>query len=464
VKDVVSWAQANWRPARDGGPIVLEEHQKRILRHVLTPGPDGRLPYDTIVWSEPKKSGKTELQALVGAYLAVLEPDAEVLLMANDQEQVKSRAFRALTRALRRFPKGAARVLSDRVLLPNGSVVQALPCDWAGEAGGNPSMTGWDELWAYRHEASRRLWDELAPVPTRRNSIRFITTYAGHTGESALLEELYHRGLEGEPVPELADIEDGDGQPACRAVDGMFQFWSHVPRMPWQTEAYYRGIRSAPGFRESAYLRLHQNRWQSPESSFVTPEQWSACQGFVPDVDVGRPRLVAGVDAARRDDTFAITVVARRADRPEDGIAVRAVKVWKSKGGRAIDFAEPFAWLTDLARRAREAGGELLEVTYDEWGIADQVARWGREQGIWTRAFSQAGDRNRADELLFELIASGRLRHGGDEELTTAILNAGWRVSGDVERGRLVKLSPHRKIDGAVALSMAASECLRLNL
>ncbi len=57
MMDIVTWAEANWYPSRDG-PIVLAEHQMRILRHVLTPGPNGRLPYGTTLWSEPNKAAR----------------------------------------------------------------------------------------------------------------------------------------------------------------------------------------------------------------------------------------------------------------------------------------------------------------------------------------------------------------------------------------------------------------------
>ena len=42
-------------------------------------------------------------------------------------------------------------------------------------------------MWGYTSEKSERLWDELTPVPTRANSLRFITTYAGFEGQSKLL-------------------------------------------------------------------------------------------------------------------------------------------------------------------------------------------------------------------------------------------------------------------------------------
>ena len=51
-----------------------------------------------------------------------------------------------------------------------------------------------DELWGFTSEASRRLWDELVPPPTRKAAWRLVVTYAGFIGESLLLEDLYRHG------------------------------------------------------------------------------------------------------------------------------------------------------------------------------------------------------------------------------------------------------------------------------
>ena len=59
-----------------------------------------------------------------------------------------------------------------------------MPADYAGAAGASPSIVVFDELWGYVSERSRRLWDELVPVPTRQVSVRLTVTYAGFEGES----------------------------------------------------------------------------------------------------------------------------------------------------------------------------------------------------------------------------------------------------------------------------------------
>ena len=46
------------------------------------------------------------------------------------------------------------------------------------------------------------LWKSLTPVPTRKNSIRFITTYAGFDSESELLMDLYKQVVSADEHPE----------------------------------------------------------------------------------------------------------------------------------------------------------------------------------------------------------------------------------------------------------------------
>jgi hypothetical protein len=81
-----------------------------------------------------------------------------------------------------------------------GSTITAIASDYAGAAGSNPTIIGFDTLWGYVSERSQRLWDEMVPVPTRKISVRLTVTYAGFEGESALLESLFKRAMAGELI------------------------------------------------------------------------------------------------------------------------------------------------------------------------------------------------------------------------------------------------------------------------
>ena len=263
--DIVAFAEAEYILPDTGKPIVLLEHQKRILRDVFTRGADGRFPYTNIIYSCPKKSGKTEIGGLVAEWFALTEgPYNEVYTPANDEEQSQGRVFKAVARSIQANPRlRGVDVNKGVITFPNGTEIRALASDYAGIAGANPGLTIWDELWAYRTENARRLYDELTPVPTRKNSMRFIVSYAGIEGESTLLEELYNQGMSGKRLY--------DDLPVW--VNGsLYMYWDTEARMPWQTPEYYEVAKQDLRHRPNSYRRMHLNEWAGSEDTAIDAE------------------------------------------------------------------------------------------------------------------------------------------------------------------------------------------------
>ena len=94
-------------------PIKFQPHQKKILGHALKVGPDGRLPYSTVLYSAIKKSGKTAIGATVGLWFAYeLEPGSEIICAANDLEQSSGRTFKEIKKMIDRNPMLKGRVAS----------------------------------------------------------------------------------------------------------------------------------------------------------------------------------------------------------------------------------------------------------------------------------------------------------------------------------------------------------------
>ena len=110
IIDLVSWCEANV-VLDNGEPIRFEKHQKKILGRAFKVDSGGKLSYSTVVYSCPKKSGKTCVGAVVALWFAYeLEPGAEVILAANDLEQSTGRAYREVRKMVERSP-----VLKSRV-------------------------------------------------------------------------------------------------------------------------------------------------------------------------------------------------------------------------------------------------------------------------------------------------------------------------------------------------------------
>lgn len=78
-----------------------------------------------------------------------------------------------------------------------------------------------DEVWGFTSERQHRLWDECLPSPTRRASARLVTTYAGFSGESTLLESLHKRGVAGDLIG--PDLYRGEG---------MLAYWTNSLNAP----------------------------------------------------------------------------------------------------------------------------------------------------------------------------------------------------------------------------------------
>ncbi|MDP6653103.1 MAG: terminase large subunit [Gammaproteobacteria bacterium] len=451
-RDIVAWAESEhgFYIPETREPIKLTSLQKKILRHCFTPNSAGAMPYQTILYSCPKKSGKSTLGALVALWWALLiEAPNEIFIAANDLDQAQGRVFKALTTAIRLNPhlKNVVDVSNRRASFSTGTVVEALAADFKGAAGSNHGLTIWDECWAYTSEASRRLWDELTPVPTRKNSVRLCVTYAGFPSESELLWQLHQRSMGGTPVEELSHLDNGDGKPACRAADGLFSYWDHSPRMPWQTEDYLAAQKSS--LRANAYLRLHENRWIEGNESFINLDWWDNCTDYdytplLPNTD---ETIFLGVDASTKGDSSA--VVACQYDWDAGKVRICRHRVWQPSKSQPLNIDQTIG---DYIRELH-TGYHIAGVHYDPYQLHDLATRLQGE-GVHMVEFPQSvGRLTQLGQNLYELIKHGNLVVYPDHELRLHISNA---IATESSRGwRLSKTKRGHKIDLAVALGMA---------
>ncbi len=354
----------------DGSPVTLADHQRAILNHILTPV-EGRLPYATVVWSEPKKSGKTAVAAWVASWILNTQgPRAEVLVVANDLEQSIARVYNEMIRVQQAHPALKRRIkkaTESVLLLEDGSSAKPVALDYSGEAGANPSFVCHDEAWGIASERARRLYDELTTPPTRPLGMRWVSSYAGYSGESVTLEDLYKRGLAGSPV---------DGLPDSRAAGSLFVFWSHTPRMPWQTPDYY--TRERQENRPRAFLRLHQNVWVTGAEGAWLPLGWE--DNAVDRAVVERPPVAAiryrgFVDNSGGSNDDMVLAIGHLEDgrRVLDGLWSQGQKV----PFNPIEVIAAFAAVCQRYRVAHVTGdtygGQFFKSEYARWGLAYEV-------------------------------------------------------------------------------------------
>jgi len=274
--------------------------------------------------------------------------------------------------------------------------------------------------------------------------------------------------------------------------------------MDWQKgkigERYY--IEEEQKLPAPQFLRLHHNEWVGGEGEFLPMSAWDRCKDDnLPLLEPGdnTPAILA-VDAATTKDCFGVVLITRHPDRKDDP-AIRACKKWdpSERGGR-IDYDEPEAFIRTLvhggclrghpqyppffkkpedcdhstvAYGCKEcceacAKGSLvppyniIEVAYDAYQLESMMGRLYKE-GVNCQPFSQQQERMIADSQLYDVIIQKRLSHQGSPALREHILNCAARQSKDEDtKLRIVKKSPERKIDLAVATSMGVRRCLYL--
>ena len=449
-QDPIDWIQHDFFIPELNGPIQLHPYQQTVLREAYRTDPaTGHYVYSVVVWSDIKKSAKSSIAAAVALERARQLHYGSVKIVANDLKQADSRvafyARRAIELNKAYFQDWKVKPSGYQIATPNHTTIEAIPVDPKGEAGGNDDLIIFSELWAANQTAAQRMWTEMTLSPTKYGfSQRWVETYAGFSGESPLLEQLYETGVK-------------DGRQLDLGIPGLEVYandaarllilWNTRPQLPWQTADYY--AQEAAVLTPGEFQRVHRNQWVTSENVFVPGEWWDACKG---DCAVDAP-VIIGMDAAVSGDCFAIVGVSRIGEQ----VYVRFAQTWKPPKGGQIDFAQPEAYLRDIVTRFN-----VLQIAYDPYQLHDMATRLRREGIGWIREFAQGQDRLIADKQLYDAIRDRRITHDGNPDLREHVRNANAKTEGD--KLRIVKRSELLKIDAAVALSMAHSEARRLNV
>jgi phage terminase large subunit-like protein len=420
---------------------VLCSAEEQFFREGFTLTPSGRLPYPELLFSGPKKSGKTGFAGLAVLYVIIVlgGPYAEGYCVANDFDQAQGRVFTAIARIIAASPllRDSARITANKIeFTSTGATITAIASDYAGAAGANLTITVFDELWAYTSERSQRLWDEMVPVPTRKVSVRLTVTYAGFEGESELLEGLYQHGLQGEEIA-----------PSLYRQPGLLMAWHHEPVAPWQTPEWIEQMRQQ--LRPNAFLRLIENRWVSSESTFVDMQWWDACTDPESSPELSNPSLAVwvGVDASVKRDSTALVAATFEKGK------VRLVwhRTFQPSPEYPLDFeATVEKTLLDLRRRFW-----VREIRYDPYQLVAVAQRLKTTAGLPMVEFPQSvPNLTESSTNLYEIIKGRNLVVHQDTELRLAVSRA---VALETSRGwRITKEKASHKIDVVVALAMAA--------
>jgi hypothetical protein len=199
---------------------------------------------------------------------------------------------------------------------------------------------------------------------------------------------------------------------------------------------------------------MHGNQRTAGEDRFLPEGAWEACYSreVKPLVIGEKRRVVLAVDASTtRDYTALVGVEPKR----ESGLVdVVYCRVWKPVRGLlrlgkpTVDLAESVGAEVLKLHKA----GQVAAVVVDPFQLHSLIVEW-EKKGIKVIELAQNAGRVEADQGLYDAIVARVVRHYNDPNLNDALKNA---VAAETPRGfRLAKEKASKKIDAAVALSMA---------
>lgn len=445
--DVVHFLETEMYLAGATTALTLHPRQRAVLREMFRRDERGFV-YDFMLYSSIKKSAKTTIGGGAAKWHSFRRPHGEVYIVGNDLKQADSRMAEAIRESMRANPKTRHIKLSEstyKIKLPNGCRIESLPVDPTGEAGMNPDAIFWTEAWGAKEKKHELMWTEASLSPTKQyESFIFMESYAGHTGESLILERQYERIVKQGDVLELID-ETGAVVPGVYVNGRSIAYWNTEPYLSWQTPNYYdnQETRLLP----AEFRRIHKNEWVTSTSAFVDAIWWDNCKEVLPVIDARTPQILA-VDAGVSSDCFAILAVTRHDKR----YAYRAVKVFEPPKGGKLDFTgvgSPDEYLRNYV-----SSNNVLELVFDPYQLHSLMTEYRQQRVVRTYEFNQGTDRLLADKAFRDGIMDRSVMHDGDVILRANVLNANAKTEGNDSKLRLVKRSDSLKIDAAVCASM----------
>lgn len=446
LTDPIKWITTNFYVPELSGPVTLAPYQVAALREALSVDSNGLYNYSTVLWSDIKKSIKSTIAAAVGLYLAYRQPWSSIRVVANDLKQADSRVMEYMRRAVTLNPHmSGAKVKPSgyKITLPNNSVIEAVPIDPAGEAGGNDDLVIFSELWAAKHKAIIQMWSEMTLSPMKYGkSLRWVETYAGYRGESPLLEELYDQARIKDKLPDLKT-----SPVYIDRMSRLFALWNTTPRLRWQTDKYY--AQEATSLVPEEFNRLHRNQWASPVERFLDSMiQWDKCKQSIPLFDDSEPIILAA-DAAVSNDSFGLVGISAY---DEGKYAIRFVQEWKPPKGGKIQFHGPGS--PDAVIRQLCQEHNIVQLSYDPYQLHSLAQLLTDDNIVACIEFGQGAPRLTADKNIYDAIINRTLAHDGNAQLREHVENANRQADKDSHKLRIIKRSPKMKIDLLVAASM----------
>jgi len=433
---------------RAGKPLLFVEWQQWLLNSLLERRADGRLRYRRALVGLPRKQGKSLMGSALGLYgLLAGEAGAEVYSAAGDRRQARI-VFNEAKQQVLNSPllSQACKVYRDAIEVPMfSSVYRVVSADAKRQAGLNPSLVIFDELWVQPNDD---LWDQLTlGSGARLDPLVVAITTAGYD-EDTLCGRLYNYGKS----VSAGEVKD----------DAFGFFWWEAPlncklkdKKAWRISNpnLSEGLLSLEDMEasvtqstEAAFRRFRLNQWVRVEESWLPPGAWEKCYS---DLAINRhDECFVGIDMALKHDSIAVVIA-----QPQKERIVLESKIWQPKQ-IGVDVAEVEHYLRSIHRNLN-----VKEFAYDP-AYFQRSAEALVDEGLPMVEFPQTSGRMvPACGQTYELITNGKVTHDGSPTFTDQVLSAAQRMT---DSGwRLSKGKSKRKIDACIAMVMAVDRATR---
>jgi len=426
-----------------GMPLMFTPWQKWLMRSLFERDAiTKRLRYRRALIGLPRKQGKSLMLSTVGVYGMITgESGAEIYVVAGDREQARI-IFNESKQQILSSPtlSSECRVYRDAIEMPRfGSVFRVLSSDFKGQAGLNPSLVLFDELW---NQASSDLYDQMTlGSGARVEPLTVSITTAGYDLDT-VAGRLYQYGKQcaaGEVNDDTFGFWWWEASSDCNLTNE--QEWGIAnPNLKLGLLDIDDMRTAVKQTDEAAFRRWRLNQWVRAQESWLPAGAWQQCTDARPLLDDAL--TFVGIDMALKHDSIAVVVA-----QVQNDVVVTRAKIWKPQD-EGVDVAGVEVYLRSLHQQF-----DVREFVYDP-AYFQRSAEALSDDGLPMVEYPQSSQRMiPACGNAYDLIVNQRMTHDGSPTYTDQVLSAAQRMT---DQGwRLSKGKSRRQIDAAIAMVMA---------
>lgn len=426
---------------RSGEPLSFTPWQKWLLKSLYERKDDGRLRYRRALIGLPRKQGKSLLGSAIAVYGMVAgEAGAEIYAVAGDRQQARI-IFNEAKQQVQASPllSKECKVYRDALEMPRfGSIFRVLSSEFRSQAGLNPSLVLFDELW---NQNNSELYDQMTlGSGARIEPLTVSITTAGYD-LSSLCGGLYEYGKRcaaGEEDDESFGFWWWEAPPDCDINDK--KAWRLAnPNIAEGLLALDDFSTAVKQTSESSFRRWRLNQWVRSQESWLPAGAWERLP--IRTIDETLPVFV-GIDMALKHDSIGVVMA-----QVQDDLVVTKAKIWQPSE-EGVDVAGVEQYLRELHRTY-----DVKEFAYDP-AYFQRSAEALSDDGLPMVEFPQTTSRMvPACGNAYELIVNAKLAHDGSPTFMDQVLSAAQRFT---DNGwRLSKGKSRRKIDACIAMVIA---------